>query len=180
MRNSHFTGLFERLIKEAAISSDYIYTVSTLNDDQTYQFLPTAVTDVFQGQTGQDITSTIDGLDPNTFNSTLKEQTFNCLQNVFYRGDFDFRTTPRCTVQSWFLLSFSIILIATIAAKFLAALQITKKRNPELQDKFVICQVGFILFSKYFTQNMTAQCTGALLYGRRRIPEEDYRLARQS
>lgn len=115
-----------------------------MNDDQTYQFLPTSVTDIFQEQVGQDITAAIDGLDSSTLNSTLKAATMNCLQNTFYRGEFDFRTTPRCTVQSYFLLAFSVILIATIGAKFLAALQITKKRNPELQDKFVICQVSNI------------------------------------
>ena len=112
-----------------------------MDNDQTYQFLPTAVTDIFQDQVGQDITKAIDALDESTLNSTTKTQTVQCLKNLFYRGEFDFRTTPKCTVQSWFLLAFTIVLIATIASKFLAALQITKKRNPELQDKFVICQV---------------------------------------
>lgn len=37
--------------------------------------------------------------------------------------------------------SFSCLIVATILAKFIAALQLTSKRNPEQQDKFVICQV---------------------------------------
>jgi chitin synthase len=121
--------------------SDYIYTIDQMNDDDTYRFLPSALTDLFEQQPGTDITQAIDDLDEASLNSTAKAQAFNCLDNVFYRGDFDFRVTPRCTVQSYFLLAFSIILIATILAKFVAALQITKKRNPKLQDKFVICQV---------------------------------------
>jgi chitin synthase len=121
--------------------SDYIYTIDTMNDDRTYRFLPSALTDIFEQQPGTDITQAVDDLDERSLNSTLKAQALFCLDNVFYRGEFDFRVTPRCTVQSYFLLAFSIILITTIAAKFVAALQITKKRNPELQDKFVICQV---------------------------------------
>lgn len=121
--------------------SDYIYTIKTMNDDNTYRFLPSALTDIFEQQPGTDITQAVDDLDERSLNATAKAQALFCLDNTFYRGEFDFRVTPRCTVQSYFLLAFSIILIATIAAKFVAALQITKKRNPELQDKFVICQV---------------------------------------
>lgn len=122
-------------------SSDYVYTIAQTNDENTYRFLPTSVTDIFQQMPGQDITKAIDEIDPKTLSDEQKAQVFYCLDNVFYRGDFDFRTTPRCTFAGYFLLAFTIILLVTIGAKFLAALQLTKKRNPELQDKFVICQV---------------------------------------
>ena len=122
-------------------SSDYVYTVDTMNDDGTYQFLPTTVTDLFQQSPGTDITEELDNLPKESLTDEERAQTMNCLNNVFYRGDFDFRVTPRCTVQSWFLLAFAILLVTIIASKFLAALQLTKKRTPELQDKFVICQV---------------------------------------
>lgn len=62
-----------------------------------------------------------------------------CIKTLFYLGDTDFRLTPRCQVQPYLLLTFSIILVAVILSKFLAALQLGSKRSPELRDKFVIC-----------------------------------------
>ena len=89
-----------------------------------------------------------------------------CLKNAFYRGEKDFRKSPRCTANNYILLAFSVLIAVTILAKckstvflplllldiflcslpfstltVLAALQLTSKRNPELQDKFVICQI---------------------------------------
>ena len=121
--------------------SDYFYTATQMNNAQSYQFLPTEITDVFQENPGTDVTAAIDGIPASALSSSDKARAMNCLKYVFYVGSSDFRTTPRCTVPDYFLLAFSVILIATIGCKFLAALQITKKRNPELQDKFVICQV---------------------------------------
>lgn len=112
-----------------------------MNGDDNYQFLPSALTDLFQEQSGQDITSAINDISESDMDAQTKQQAFFCLDNVFYRGSADFREDARCTVPDYFLLAFSIILIGTMTAKFIAALQITKKRNPELQDKFVICQV---------------------------------------
>ena len=40
-----------------------------------------------------------------------------CLNAAFYVGQTDYRATPRCTVQNYLLLAFSIILITTIASK---------------------------------------------------------------
>ena len=89
-----------------------------------------------------------------------QQQTLECLNNAFYVGETDYRKSARCTVQNYLLLAFSIILITTIASKckfgffsvvpgrtspdwivVLAALQLGSKRQPELLDKFVICQV---------------------------------------
>lgn len=121
--------------------SDYFNTAAQMNNAQSYQFLPSVLTDVFQENPGTDVTAAIDGIPTSALSSSDKATAMNCMQNVFFRGSSDFRTTPRCTVPDYFLLAFSVVLIATIGIKFLAALQVTKKRNPELQDKFVICQV---------------------------------------
>lgn len=121
--------------------SDYLNTVSLNPGVTDYSFLPKAVTDLWQQQPGQDLTSAVNSIDPSVMNDTLKSATMACLRNTFYVGETDFRLTARCQVQSYLLLAFSAILVATILAKFLAALQLGTKKFPELQDKFVICQV---------------------------------------
>lgn len=62
-----------------------------------------------------------------------------CIETLFYVGETDFRETARCQVQPDLLLAFAVLIMATIAAKFLAALQFGSKRMPEQRDKFVIC-----------------------------------------
>ncbi|THH06648.1 hypothetical protein EW145_g3945 [Phellinidium pouzarii] len=107
---------------------------------QRYQFLDDDIVTVFQEQPGQDITKQLNKVLAGK-SSDVVNANMNCLENNFYLGETDFRNTPRCRVQNILLLVFSIILMVTIAAKFLAALQLTSKRHPELLDKFVICQV---------------------------------------
>ncbi|EGN94962.1 glycosyltransferase family 2 protein [Serpula lacrymans var. lacrymans S7.3] len=121
--------------------TDYVNTV-TINQGATnlYQFLDNNVASVFKQQAGQDVTSSLNqvlaGMDPNT-----AAQNVNCLKNMFYLGETDFRKTARCQVQNYLLLVFTSILCASIALKFLSALQLTGKRSPEMLDKFVLCQV---------------------------------------
>ncbi|KAJ8594536.1 hypothetical protein M405DRAFT_480198, partial [Rhizopogon salebrosus TDB-379] len=121
--------------------TDYVNTV-TLNQGSTnlYQFLSTDVSDVFKQQAGQDITKPLNtalaGLDANTAAANV-----NCLKNMFYLGETDFRNTPRCLVQNYMLLVFTSILCASIVLKFLSALQLGPKRSPEMQDKFILCQI---------------------------------------
>jgi chitin synthase len=95
-------------------------------------------------------------------NSTARAQNMNCLENVFLAGQADFRKSARCQVQNYLLIIISAILMASILLKcafffrnsqcflvtheplfiiVLAALQLSTKRQPELQDKFVLCQV---------------------------------------
>lgn len=68
------------------------------------------------------------------------------MKTLFYVGETDFRLTPKCQIQPYLLLTFSIILVTTILAKFLAALQFGSKRTPEMRDKFVICKFILPLF----------------------------------
>ncbi|GAA6000854.1 hypothetical protein JCM10207_004691 [Rhodosporidiobolus poonsookiae] len=117
--------------------TDYFYTADLLNSDD-YKFLDTNLASLWEAQPGTDITSAIKdlGMDYSTLQTNM-----DCITTLFYKGNTDFRETPRCQVQPNLLLAFSVLIMATIAAKFLAALQFGSKRMPEQRDKFVICQV---------------------------------------
>ncbi|KAI5987740.1 glycosyltransferase family 2 protein [Pisolithus orientalis] len=121
--------------------TDYVNTVS-INQGATdvYQFLNTDITDVFKQQAGQDITSSLNKVLA-TLDSSTVSSNMNCIQNAFYLGQTDFRKTARCQVQNYMLLVFTSIVCASIVLKFLSALQLSPKRHPELQDKFVLCQI---------------------------------------
>lgn len=120
--------------------TDYVNTINVNSGATQYQFLDQSISDVFRQRVGQDVTKPLkdelDKLDP-----TKRAQHVNCLKNVFYAGETDFRKTSRCQVQNYVLLIASGILMSSMGLKFLAALQLGSKRNPENQDKFVLCQV---------------------------------------
>ncbi|KAI0337964.1 glycosyltransferase family 2 protein [Trametopsis cervina] len=119
--------------------TDYFNTITLIPGDQ-YKFLNESVTDLFSQRVGQDITkpleTVLDAMDTET-----REAHTNCLNNLFYIGKQDFRKSARCQVQNYLLLAVSIVLVTSVALKFLSALQLSPKRNPEMLDKFVICQV---------------------------------------
>ncbi|KAJ7233069.1 glycosyltransferase family 2 protein [Mycena rebaudengoi] len=120
--------------------TDYVNTIATNVNDDKFKFLSDEVVSVFKERSGQDITKSLNNV-LDTLDPDQRGLTTQCLNNVFYIGDHDFRTSPRCTVQNYFLIVASAILMASMGLKFLAALQLGSKRNPELQDKFVLCQV---------------------------------------
>ncbi|KAI0774709.1 chitin synthase [Trametes elegans] len=119
--------------------SDYVYTSTTIPSTQ-YSFLNSDIVDVFKQQAGQDITKPLNDVLAK-LDTTTKDANMACISNLFYYGKPDFRKTARCQVQNILLLVASIILMVSIGIKFLAALQLTPKRNPEMLDKFVLCQV---------------------------------------
>lgn len=114
--------------------TDYFYTLKMMNKLDTYSFLPSTVTKLFQDYPGTDVTDKWQ--DTEQF-----QKAQDCLDKVFYKGKVDFRDTPRCTVNNWILLSFTVLICVVVLVKFLAALQFGSKRRPALQDKFVICLV---------------------------------------
>ncbi|KAI9508915.1 glycosyltransferase family 2 protein [Russula earlei] len=121
--------------------TDYFYTINA-NQGNTgrYTFLSSAITDIFQQQPGQDITTPLNAAIAK-LDATTAQENIQCLKNMFYVGEKDFRKEARCQVQNYLLLVASSILVASVVVKFLAALQLSGKRNPEMLDKFVICQV---------------------------------------
>ncbi|CAJ0914618.1 10222_t:CDS:1, partial [Entrophospora sp. SA101] len=70
-----------------------------------------------------------------------KNNQLTCFKNLFYIGKVDHRSSPQCIFSRYILLGFTGIIVGVIAFKFLAALQLGTKREPEEHDKFVICQV---------------------------------------
>lgn len=112
---------------------------------------------MFKQQPGQDLTKEIEGVLSN-MNETYRAENVNCMQNMFYIGQVDFRKSARCQVQNILLLVFSIIIMVSVGLKckyhfpfmachlltddlVLAALQLASSGTPEMLDKFVICQV---------------------------------------
>ncbi|KAF7130913.1 hypothetical protein CNMCM5793_003848 [Aspergillus hiratsukae] len=114
--------------------TDYFYTLDQMNNLDTYNFLPSSVTTLFKNYPGTDVTDKW-GDSEDFKNSQI------CLDYVFYKGKVDFRDSPRCTVNNWILLAFTILICSVVLVKFLAALQLGSKRRPAPQDKFVICLV---------------------------------------
>ncbi|KIK53045.1 glycosyltransferase family 2 protein [Collybiopsis luxurians FD-317 M1] len=120
--------------------TDYFNTQTVNENNDAYKFIDSGIEDVFKDQSGQDITKPLDEALGN-LNATYRESNLDCLNNVFYVGETDFRQTPRCQAPNITLIVVSAILMSTMVLKFLSALQLAPKRNPELQDKFILCQV---------------------------------------
>ncbi|KAF4619536.1 hypothetical protein D9613_004681 [Agrocybe pediades] len=120
--------------------TDYVFTLEQSQNNPSNAWMDEDLVAVFTQRSGQDITKALDAvyasMDPNAVS-----QHKTCLENVFLAGQADFRKSARCQVQNYLLIIMSVILMLAIALKFLAALQLGTKRNPENQDKFVICQV---------------------------------------
>ncbi|KAJ1581371.1 hypothetical protein NDA11_001953 [Ustilago hordei] len=120
--------------------SDYLNTISIYQTNPAYDFLDSSIISLFKSQAGGDITADFNDV-MMTFNETYRGAIQACLDNTFYVGKTDFRNTAKCQVQNYLLLAFSVLLVTTVLAKFIAALQLGTKRTPEQQNKFVICQV---------------------------------------
>ena len=125
--------------------TDYFHTLKLNNNFPLFKFLNEDLTNVVKENPGSDVTDKWNNLlRINQNNNTQRvniENSINCIRETFYIGLPDFRTGPKCQVNNWILLAFTIILCTVIAVKFLAALQFGSKRRPAPQDKFVICQV---------------------------------------
>lgn len=125
--------------------TDYFNTQDLQPDVAIYEFLDTQVSDLWKNNPGQDLKSMLDSVITNSMSNQTEHarimNSWNCIQNMFYKGATDFRKTPRCTVNNWILLAMALLLCTVILIKFISALQFGSKRLPSAQDKFVICQV---------------------------------------
>jgi chitin synthase len=88
---------------------------------------------------GQDITKKF--VQARRSNPRLYDNSLNCINNMFYIGTVDTRDTFQCRITNSLLFGASIVLVAVIGVKFLAALQFGTKTEPEQADKFVILMV---------------------------------------
>jgi chitin synthase len=101
-------------------------------------FMDNGVVSIFQVQAGKDISKYWDGLN---LDATTKNNMQVCLDRLFYVGELDTRNSAKCLFAKYFLLAISILLVSVIGFKFLAALQFTRKTDPENIDKFIIATV---------------------------------------
>ncbi|KAF8972826.1 hypothetical protein BGZ46_010035 [Entomortierella lignicola] len=99
-------------------------------------FLDSSVVTLFQNNPGTDISKQFKQLP-----AQVQSDTLTCLNNAFYVGILDERYTAKCQIGNWILIAASVLMGGVILIKFLAALQLTSKRDPIHYDKFVICQV---------------------------------------
>ncbi|RUS32442.1 chitin synthase-domain-containing protein, partial [Jimgerdemannia flammicorona] len=101
-------------------------------------FMDSRIVDLFKTFPYQDITKSFEALN---LDSILKERQLVCLRNLFFIGKTDNRNSTVCQFSTYLLLIISVMLCAVILFKFLAALQLGGRREPEEYDKFIICQV---------------------------------------
>ncbi|KAI8615115.1 chitin synthase-domain-containing protein [Chytriomyces sp. MP71] len=64
-----------------------------------------------------------------------------CLNGLFLTGVVDHRQDERCLISNYIMLGASAVLALIIGLKFITALQCGGRRNPETNDKYVLCQV---------------------------------------
>lgn len=119
--------------------SPYFYNKQRLLNQPSASFLDPTLESIIQQNAGQDITHQWNNYVSK--NQTGSQWNWQCLNNAFYVGQTDFRQTAKCQVNNYILLAFTIIIVAVIGIKFLSALQLSSKKRPAQQDKFVICQV---------------------------------------
>ena len=107
-------GIYEDKIFDL---SDYVNTQTVFQGaDPRYKFLDSDILDVFKQQAGQDITSALNKVLAKK-DATTVAANMDCLNNMFFVGNTDFRKTPRCQVQNILLLVFSVVIVTTVAAK---------------------------------------------------------------
>ncbi|KZT04957.1 glycosyltransferase family 2 protein [Laetiporus sulphureus 93-53] len=101
-------------------------------------FMSDAVVNVFQYNSGQDVTKQINALN---LDSKVLEWQQTCLRNLFAIGMVDTRDSAKCQFATYILLALSIMMVSVIGFKFIASINFGGERAPEDHDKFVICQV---------------------------------------
>ncbi|KAI9726707.1 MAG: hypothetical protein M1834_008642 [Cirrosporium novae-zelandiae] len=106
--------------------------------DVDTDFMNSLVVNLFQQRAGQDVGKYWKDLG---MTSAMKNRMQLCLDNLFYVGDVDTRSSTQCLFARYILLAISILLVSVTGFKFFAALQFGQKNVPEHLDKFIICQV---------------------------------------
>ncbi|KAL2912747.1 hypothetical protein HK105_207739 [Polyrhizophydium stewartii] len=122
---------------------DRVYDVSMYMDPTNQaNFLGNNMHDIFRtlGQSTKDATQYIERV--KVAEGVAKwRQYMTCMDNIFFVGIVDHRMDAKCVFANYLMLAASIVLVAVIGFKFIAALQLSPKGNPESRDKFVICCV---------------------------------------
>ncbi|GAA5976632.1 hypothetical protein JCM11641_005646 [Rhodosporidiobolus odoratus] len=101
-------------------------------------FMSDSIVDLFRQNSGSDISGKMNAL--NLDPDVIARQRV-CLRNLFFIGKVDNRNSAQCQFSQYILIALSCIMVSIVGFKFLAALQLGRKRKPEDYDKFVILQV---------------------------------------
>ncbi|KAH7327912.1 class V chitin synthase [Stachybotrys elegans] len=107
-------------------------------DRSLTDFMHSSVLRLFQDHSGGDATRYWNSLN---IDESTRNNMRRCLDNLFYIGDVDTRSSVRCQFAEYLVLAVTILLASVIAFKFFAALQFGSKNMPENLDKFVMCQI---------------------------------------
>ena len=102
------------------------------------KFMDERVIQVFSQNVGNDVSKYWQAI---PFDKAARARMQGCLDNLFFVGVVDTRSSTQCLFAQYILLAVTILLVSVIGFKFFAALQFGKKPMPENLDKFVICQV---------------------------------------
>ncbi|KAK9708024.1 hypothetical protein K7432_009877 [Basidiobolus ranarum] len=103
------------------------------------EFMDPSLVSLFTNNKGEDLTARFNRLYSD--NPALKLRMSVCLQNIFYVGVLDTRNSAQCKFSNYIILASSIFLGSILFFKFLAALQLGSRREPEDHDKFVVIQI---------------------------------------
>ncbi|KAJ1646700.1 hypothetical protein LPJ64_001872 [Coemansia asiatica] len=109
------------------------------NETTSRMFLDDGVHNLFQMHAGQDITEKWNRYFAKR--PTARRLHYQCLRGAFYAGVIDKRKSFQCYFANYVLLASSVALTSIIFFKFLAALQLGSRREPEEHDKFIVCNV---------------------------------------
>ncbi|KAI8147757.1 chitin synthase-domain-containing protein [Fennellomyces sp. T-0311] len=101
-------------------------------------FMDNGIVQLFRQLAGTDISKHFDAL---PLDPALRSRQLVCLRNLFFVGKLDTRRSAQCQFSEYFLLIITGMLVAVIVFKFIAALQLNTRREPEDHDKFIVCQV---------------------------------------
>ncbi|KAJ1977574.1 hypothetical protein H4R35_002241 [Dimargaris xerosporica] len=107
--------------------------------DVKRSFFNPRLVSLFKQNPGMDITEQFNSMFGET--GPNRKKITQCLQRAFYVGVVDIRNSSRCYFANYVLLAATIAMASIILFKFLAALQLGSRREPEDHDRFVILNI---------------------------------------
>ncbi|KAI9330925.1 chitin synthase-domain-containing protein [Zopfochytrium polystomum] len=117
---------------------DNVYDVSSYSASNN--FLGSNVQDLFNNFYGRDATPQWEQI-KNGEGAAQAKTYLTCMNQMFYIGTVDHRSDFVCQFSNYILIAATVVVVLVIGVKFLAALQLGSRKEPEDHDKFVICQV---------------------------------------
>lgn len=133
----------QKVAKFVTVIYDNVYDFTqfpAIQGQDNNGFLGADMISLIQNNMGKDATNSFISI-RNSLGATKGRQLLDCINNLFYIGKIDHRSDFGCVFTNVIMLVASIIIVAIIGIKFLAALRFAPARDPEEHDKFVICQI---------------------------------------